>query len=93
MEGECPIPQKKARSKPKVIKEWDDDDVYKLIHLVEMQICLWNAGDDGYHNKMLKRPPGEPSATILMASMAQPMSTPNGQTCAFSIGVMLAEPK
>ncbi|XP_075149547.1 uncharacterized protein LOC142223552 [Haematobia irritans] len=47
-------PNKKPRTKPKVVKDWEDEDVFKLITFVESQPCLWNAGDEGYHNKMLR---------------------------------------
>ena len=54
MESECEVPAKKPRSKPKVVKEWDEDDVFKLITLVEGETCLWNAVYDGYHNKIAR---------------------------------------
>ncbi|XP_058985707.1 uncharacterized protein LOC131805936 [Musca domestica] len=54
MEMEYEVPQKKSRGKPKVAKEWAEEDIFKLIALVEEQSCLWNAGCDGYHNKILR---------------------------------------
>ncbi|XP_073828453.1 uncharacterized protein [Musca autumnalis] len=51
-DGETPL--KKRRMKPKVIKEWTEDDILKLISLVEKQTCLWNAAYEGYTNKTIR---------------------------------------
>lgn len=53
MESIAPL-AKKPRTKPKVQKDWDEEDVFKLISLVESEACLWNASDDGYHNKIFR---------------------------------------
>lgn len=49
----APIP-KKAKTKPRVVREWLEEDVFKLISLVEEKQCLWDASFDGYHNKGLR---------------------------------------
>lgn len=51
MEDESNIPTKKRRVKPKVVKEWDEDEIFKLIAAVEDYPCIWNAGEEMYHNK------------------------------------------
>ncbi|XP_037824008.1 uncharacterized protein LOC119612290 [Lucilia sericata] len=45
---------KKARTKPKSFKDWEENDIFKLISLVEAEPCLWNASMDGYHNKAIR---------------------------------------
>lgn len=55
MENESDIlTSKNPRKKPKVVKDWEDEDICKLISLVELKCCLWNAVDEGYHNKMMR---------------------------------------
>lgn len=39
------------RSVKKVLAEWDDESILKLISAVEMHECLWNAGVKEYRNK------------------------------------------
>lgn len=49
-----PIAAKRQKKKPKVTKDWDEDEVFKLISFVEAEKCLWDASDEAYHNKTLR---------------------------------------
>lgn len=55
MESKYAAPaNKRKRTKPKVVKEWEDTDVFKLISLVEKQKCLWDVRDGDYHTKIVR---------------------------------------
>lgn len=42
----------KKRSRRKVFVEWTDENILKLIGAVELEECLWNAGNCDYKNKI-----------------------------------------
>lgn len=46
---------KRPRIKPKVVIEWEETDVFKLIYLVENEKCLWDSRDKDYHNKIVRK--------------------------------------
>lgn len=43
---------RKRQVKPKVVSDWTDTDIFKLISCVEALPMLWNAGDAKYRNKI-----------------------------------------
>lgn len=56
MESDFEAPAiKKRRIKPKGVKVWEDDDVFKLILLVEQFKFLWDVNNYEYHNKLLRK--------------------------------------
>lgn len=46
--------RKRTRAKPKVITEWNEDDVFKLISCVEVEPITWNAAHKDYSNKIAR---------------------------------------
>lgn len=42
----------RKRVKPKVVVGWTEENVLKLIACVELEECLWNAGNPEYKNKI-----------------------------------------
>lgn len=42
----------KSSKKARVVGEWTDDEVFKLIACVEVRPPLWNAGDSKYKNRI-----------------------------------------
>ncbi|TMW46858.1 hypothetical protein DOY81_008064 [Sarcophaga bullata] len=44
----------RPRKKPKVSKDWDEEEVFKLTSFVEAEKFLCDASDKGYHNKSLR---------------------------------------
>lgn len=51
MENHIEVPPSKKSCKSKVLEDWEDEDIFKLVREVEGKQCLWNAIVHGSHKQ------------------------------------------